>query len=113
VNVGRQTLASLMPSFDLVEKALAEAESEPTSPGGGRPFAGLAQEIRFEDVSFSYGREHGEILKNVSIALKAGSMNAIVGRSGAGKSTLVDMIPLLRRPDSGRITFDGVPADEF
>ncbi|MDZ4179524.1 MAG: ATP-binding cassette domain-containing protein, partial [Coriobacteriia bacterium] len=32
---------------------------------------------------------------------------------GAGKSTLVDMIPLLRRPTSGAIRFDGIPAGDY
>lgn len=113
LNVGRQALASLLPAFDCVEQALGEAERNATPRGGERPYEGLRDAIRFEDVSFSYGEGRGTALQGVTIVIPKGSMTAIVGRSGAGKSTLVDMIPLLRAPDSGRVMFDGVPAQEF
>jgi subfamily B ATP-binding cassette protein MsbA len=103
----------MMPAFDYVEKTLREAESAPTPSGGTRPFDGLREEIDFRDASFSYGEGRAEVLKGTSLTIPKGSMTAIVGRSGAGKSTLVDMIPLLRVPSSGSITFDGVPAVEF
>ena len=113
VNVGRQQLASLMPSFDYVEAMLADAETAPTPSGGSRRFEGLHDDITFDDVHFAYKAGTTEVLRGVSLAIPRGSLTAIVGRSGAGKSTLVDMIPLLRRPDSGQIRFDGVPAEEF
>jgi ABC-type multidrug transport system fused ATPase/permease subunit len=113
LNLGRQALASAMPAFDYVERMLAEAEAVPTPTGGDRIFTGLKEAIRFEEVSFSYKEEDGQVLKSVSFSIQRGSLTAIVGRSGAGKSTLVDMIPLLRVPDSGAIAFDGIPATEF
>jgi len=113
VNVGRQQLASLMPSFDYVETTLAEAESRPTPTGGSCQFTGLREAIEFDDVWFTYENGGTEVLRGVSLTIPKGSMTAIVGRSGAGKSTLVDMIPLLHRPTSGRILFDGIPAEEF
>ncbi|MBE0417163.1 MAG: ABC transporter ATP-binding protein [Coriobacteriia bacterium] len=113
VNVGRQALASLMPSFDYVEGMLSEAESARTVAGGTREFTGLREGIEFENVWFTYRLGGTEVLRGLSLYIPKGSLTAIVGRSGAGKSTLVDMIPLLRRPISGVIRFDGVPAEEF
>lgn len=112
LNVGRHTLASLMPSFDFVELALEEAESARTVSSGRRPYSGLLHSIQLDDVRFSYA-EGPEVLKGVSLTIPRGSLTALVGRSGAGKSTLVDMIPLLRHPSSGTITFDGFVAEEF
>jgi len=113
VNLGRQQLASLMPSFDYVESMLAEAESAPTPTDGVRPFEGLRESITFDDVHFAFSKGSTQVLDGVSLTIPSGSLTAIVGRSGAGKSTLVDMIPLLRRADSGKILFDGIPAEEF
>lgn len=113
LNMGRQALAAAMPAFDYVERMLAEAEAVPTFRGGDRIFTGLTESIRFEKVTFAYDEAEGQVLDGVSFGIPKGSLTAIVGRSGAGKSTLVDMIPLLRVPDSGSITFDGIPATEF
>ena len=113
LNIGRQQLASLMPSFDYVESMLTAAEAAPTPRGGDTVFEGLRDAIRLDDVWFSYGSGDTDVLKGVTLEIPRGSLTAIVGRSGAGKSTLVDMIPLLRRPQSGSITFDGVPAEEY
>ncbi len=113
VNVGRQQLASMLPAFDFVEQMLSAAESVPTPSGGSRAFTGLGDSLVFEDVRFAYSKDSSEVLRGVNLKILRGTTTALVGRSGAGKSTLIDMIPLLRRPTSGRILFDGIPADEF
>jgi subfamily B ATP-binding cassette protein MsbA len=67
---------------------------------------GFAREIRFEDVSFSYGEK--PVLKHVNLTIPKGKMVAIVGPSGAGKTTLVDLIPRYYDVTSGAILLDGV-----
>jgi subfamily B ATP-binding cassette protein MsbA len=62
--------------------------------------------IRYEGVYSTYG-EH-DILKNVNLEVKKGSMLAIVGPSGSGKSTMVDLIPRFYDPKQGKIYIDGV-----
>jgi ATP-binding cassette, subfamily B, bacterial MsbA len=62
--------------------------------------------ITFEDVSFSYDGE-AEVLKNVSLDIKAGEILALVGPSGAGKSTIFNLIPRFYDPSSGSIQIDG------
>jgi subfamily B ATP-binding cassette protein MsbA len=66
----------------------------------------ISNEIRFEDVSFSYGRE--PVLRDVELTVRAGETVALVGRTGAGKTTLVDLLARFHDPDAGRITIDGV-----
>ncbi len=90
---------------------LAE-EREPV--GGWREFAGVRNAIRFENVSFDYGAGTDlPALDGVTLEIPAGRITALVGPSGSGKSTLIDLLPWLREPCAGRITFDGVCSTEF
>jgi ABC-type multidrug transport system fused ATPase/permease subunit len=66
----------------------------------------ISQGIRFEDVSFSYGRE--PVLAGIDLEVRAGETVALVGRTGSGKTTLVDLLARFHDPDSGRITIDGI-----
>lgn len=63
-------------------------------------------EIRFEDVSFAYGRQTGG-LSNVDLTIRPGEKLGVVGASGAGKSTLVALLLRLYDPEDGRVLIDG------
>ncbi len=70
------------------------------------PLAIERGEIRFEDVSFHYGREKG-VIDHFSLMVPAGAKIGLVGRSGAGKSTLVSLILRFFDLEGGRILIDG------
>lgn len=90
---------------------LAE-EREPA--GGAREFAGVRDTIRFENISFDYGAGTDlPALDGVTLEIPAGRITALVGPSGSGKSTLIDLLPWLREPCAGRITFDDICSTEF
>jgi ATP-binding cassette, subfamily B, multidrug efflux pump len=68
-------------------------------------------EIRFDNVSFSYGvgeHELGKpVLDHVDLLVRPGERIGLVGRSGAGKSTLVNLLLRFFDIEQGRITMDG------
>jgi ABC-type bacteriocin/lantibiotic exporter with double-glycine peptidase domain len=69
----------------------------------------LKGEVRFEDVSFSYGKEN-VVLNDVSFTVQPGEHVAIAGPSGVGKTTLMSLMLCFYRPAQGRIYFDGQEA---
>ncbi|MGN0350161.1 MAG: ABC transporter ATP-binding protein [Roseburia sp.] len=62
--------------------------------------------IQFENVSFSYGEK--EVLKNINVEMKSGSLTAFVGVSGAGKTTAAQLIPRFWDVAKGAIKIDGI-----
>ena len=63
-------------------------------------------EIRFEDVTFSYGGD-AIALDDVSLVVPPGQTLALVGETGAGKSTLAKLVARFYDPDDGRVLIDG------
>ena len=63
-------------------------------------------EIRFEDVTFSYGGV-APALEDVSLVVPPGQTLALVGATGAGKSTLAKLVARFYDPDEGRVLIDG------
>ena len=48
-----------------------------------------------------------QLLDNISMTARPGTLTAIIGGSGAGKSTLARLIAGYTRPSSGSVTFEG------
>jgi len=63
-------------------------------------------DIVLKDVHFGY--KDKEILHGINLAIKQGTVNALVGPSGSGKSTIAKLIASFWDVDSGSITFGGV-----
>jgi ATP-binding cassette subfamily B multidrug efflux pump len=63
-------------------------------------------EIRFENVTFHYGRKSG-IIENLSLTVAPGEKVGVVGRSGAGKSTIANLLLRFYDLEGGRIVIDG------
>ncbi len=63
--------------------------------------------IHLEQVSFAY-RPGEPVLRDIDLAVAAGSCVAVLGETGSGKSSLLALIPRFYDPLSGRICLDGV-----
>ncbi len=64
-------------------------------------------DIDIRNLSFSYpSRPDIEVLKDLSLSIRAGETVALVGPSGAGKSTLFDLLLRFYDPDKGQILID-------
>src|SRR5436190_3397076 len=68
----------------------------------------LQQQIEFRHVDFNYAEEGRPILRDISLAVPAGKMVALVGESGGGKSTLTKLLPRFHDPVSGQVLWDGI-----
>ncbi len=84
---------------------------EDTQLEQGMDFAEPLNEIRIEDVSFSYGSK--EVLKCVNLTIKGGEKIAFVGESGSGKSTLIKILLGLLKYNDGNILFDDKPLKDI
>src|SRR3989338_433902 len=63
-------------------------------------------EVEFKNLSFSY-QDGQESLKNISIAMSAGTSTALVGRSGSGKTTMTKLLMRVYDPNEGQVLVDG------
>jgi len=74
----------------------------------------LKGKVNLNDVSFSYEtRDDVEVLKGITMDVKAGQQIALVGPSGSGKSTLSALLLQFYKPTSGSILFDDKNANEY
>jgi sulfonate transport system ATP-binding protein len=90
-----------LPSLTREERSGTREERSGTSEG--RSASGQA--VQLDRLSKSFGPR--SVLSDVSLAIPAGQLLAIVGRSGCGKSTLLRLIAGLERPSSGTISIGG------
>jgi energy-coupling factor transport system ATP-binding protein len=61
--------------------------------------------LAVRDLSYRVGRQ--EILKGVTLDIRAGETVALVGRNGSGKTTLIKHFNGLLRPTAGTVTLQG------
>lgn len=64
-------------------------------------------EIRFENVTFSYDKEKGDVLEHINFTVKKGENIAVVGPSGSGKTTMCSLLSRFYDVKEGRILLDG------
>ena len=61
--------------------------------------------ITVKNLSFSYGSK--EVLRNISMEVKGGSIYGLLGENGVGKTTLLTLLCGLKKPQQGSIEVDG------
>lgn len=86
---------------------MLEIEPQIVDAPGAAELEHVRGDVEFRDVSFTYRQEHGYVLRNVSLRIRAGEYVALVGYSGVGKSTLCSLIPRFYEVSGGAILLDG------
>lgn len=56
--------------------------------------------------------KNNEVIKGASYEFASGNVYGIVGGNGAGKSVLLKMILGMIKPDSGKVSFGGIPENK-
>ncbi|KAF9932112.1 hypothetical protein FBU30_008926 [Linnemannia zychae] len=75
--------------------------------------------VTFSDMSLTYPRGEGPVLKNISLDFRAGEKIGIVGRTGAGKSSMIGALFRLVEtmtgdpPHRGGISIDGIDISQI
>lgn len=89
--------------MDMLE-VMPEIQDRP----GAIDLSSVQGSIEFEDVSFRYSDQAGDVLRQLDLKIDAGEYVALVGASGVGKTTLCALIPRFYDINSGRILLDGI-----
>jgi subfamily B ATP-binding cassette protein MsbA len=95
-----------------VERLIDFLNEEPTvkEPLNPKPLSGFKSEVRFEQVTFSYGDR--VVIRDFDLVIPAGARVGLAGPSGSGKSTLVNLLFRFYDPVSGVIKIDGLDLRE-
>ncbi len=73
----------------------------------------IQQGLTLENVSFRYPETTRDVLKDLSLTIRAGEHVALVGENGSGKTTLLKLLCRFYDPTEGRILLDGGDLREF
>ena len=98
----RASKSSLVKVLDLIAQPLP-VEAYQTKPLQ----MSFKQSIRFEGVSFSYGPDLPEVVRNLSFEVLRGERVGLIGTTGSGKSTTTDLLMGLLKPTAGFVLVDG------
>ncbi|MDN5115262.1 ABC transporter ATP-binding protein [Aliarcobacter butzleri] len=69
-------------------------------------------DIKLENLNFSYN-ENKEILKNISLEIKAGEKVALIGASGSGKTTLAQIIASFYTKTNGEQKYNNIKIEDL
>jgi len=102
-------LSALFENIGTVHDGINSISLPPTvdDAPGAPALAVQAGDIRFEGVSFHYGKAGG-VIEGLDLHVRPGEKIGVVGRSGAGKSTLVNLLLRFHDVERGRILVDGI-----
>ena len=104
-NIGSQ-MTEAFAGLDRTEEIM-NTDQEGEEENRTKVLKDLKGDIEFNQVTFAY-EDDKAVIKDISFSAPAGSVTALVGTSGSGKTTIAGLAASFLKPDSGRITIDGV-----
>ncbi len=102
VTMRSRSKASLKRITDFLDQ-----EEEIRNPQNAVVLEDVKGDIKFDGFSFAYPSSDSNVLKNVSVEIKAGESVGIVGKIGSGKTTLVNTLLHLYNVEKGKVFIDG------
>ena len=81
----------------------------PEDTSGNQPFKGIQDELRLENVWFTYPNAKEHALDGVNLTIRKGEKLALIGENGCGKTTLVKLLLGIYPVSGGSVSIDGVP----
>ena len=87
---------------------IMEIEPDIQDAPGAVELQAVRGDVTFHDVGFRYRENHTEVLKDLSLTVRAGEYVALVGSSGVGKTTLCSLIPRFYDVSEGAVRVDGI-----
>jgi ATP-binding cassette subfamily B protein len=101
MNSYRETEVSLKRYKEIIDKPI-----EPIPVDSKH--VGHLENIKFQDVSFSYSDNVENAVDNISFDISKGETVAFVGPSGSGKTSVIKLIVGLYNPTKGEVSYNGV-----
>ena len=105
IHENRRYLEHLFQFLDLEQKIVDREDVLPIPES--------INELKFENVHFTYPSTTKEVLKDISFSAQKGEIVAIVGENGSGKSTIVKLINRLYEADKGVVSINGTNISRF
>jgi len=107
----RMIVKAFIPSLKTVHDLSQEKVESLQKKSEAEPVERINDDIRFEDIGFSYGQK--PVFENLNLTVRCMKTTALVGLSGSGKSTVADLLLRLYDPTSGRIMVGNRSLDEL
>ncbi len=98
-----QSVASMDRMFELFDEKYDIEDAK-----DAKPLQHVKGKIDFENVTFNYGENGRDVLKNINLHVSPGQTVAPVGMSGGGKSTIISLIPRFYDVIKGAVKIDDV-----
>lgn len=83
------------------------------SPANPVPFPERVEEVRFDNVTFSYPEMRRPALSHFSLSARRGEVTLIQGENGFGKTTLLKLLLRLYDPQEGAVLINGIDIRQF
>ena len=69
--------------------------------------------LEAKNISFRYGKDTRQILKDFSLQIESHERVGIAAPSGFGKTTFCKILSGYERPEAGEVLLDGVPLSDY
>jgi ATP-binding cassette subfamily B protein len=102
LGMAQRATASGARMFEILDR-----EPRVVAPDGAPPLPEGRGRVELRDVTFTYERATRPALRDVDLAVEAGTTVALVGGTGSGKTTLVQLLARLYDVDAGAVLVDG------